>query len=75
MTIVNIIVILKLIFTKNNLSNIERNMKTMTVGVRMSQEMRGKLQKIADEDMRTLSNLILKILTEYLQEYEKKPKR
>ena len=47
----------------------------MTVGVRMSQEIRGKLQKIADEDMRTLSNLILKILTEYLKEYEKKPKK
>ena len=47
----------------------------MTVGVRMSQEIRGKLQKIADDDMRTLSNLILKILTEYLQEYEKKPKK
>lgn len=41
-------------------------MKTMTVGVRMTPEMRDRLKEIADKEMRTLSNLILKILTEYL---------
>ena len=40
----------------------------MTVGIRMTPEMRDKFKEIADEEMRTLSNLILKILTEYLQE-------
>ena len=35
-------------------------------------QMRDKLQKIADKEMRALSNLIKKILTEYLEEYEKK---
>ena len=46
-------------------------MKLMPVGIRISPEMRDKLQKIADKEMRPLSNLIKKILTEYLQEYEK----
>ena len=46
----------------------------MTVGVRMTPEMRSKLKEIADKEMRSLSNLIMKILTEYLQEYEKKAK-
>ncbi len=40
----------------------------MTVGVRMTPEMRDRLREIADKEMRTLSNLILKILTEYLTE-------
>lgn len=48
-------------------------MKLMPVGIRISPEMRDKLQKIADKEMRPLSNLIKKILTEYLQEYEKSP--
>jgi predicted DNA-binding protein len=46
-------------------------MKTVTVGVRMPKEMREELQQLADDDMRTLSNLILKILTEYLKEHKK----
>ena len=45
----------------------------MTVGVRMPKEMREELQQLADDDMRTLSNLILKILTEYLKELKEKP--
>ena len=48
-------------------------MKTVTVGVRMPKEMREELQQLADDDMRTLSNLILKILTEYLKELKQKP--
>jgi predicted DNA-binding protein len=48
-------------------------MKTVTVGVRMPKEMREELQQLADDDMRTLSNLILKILTEYLKELKEKP--
>ena len=48
-------------------------METVTVGVRMPKEMREELQQLADDDMRTLSNLILKILTEYLKELKEKP--
>jgi CopG-like RHH_1 or ribbon-helix-helix domain, RHH_5 len=73
--IVNIIAILRLIFTKKTLSTIERSMKTVTVGVRMPKEMRKELQELADDDMRTLSNLILKILTEYLKEHKENPKK
>ncbi len=47
----------------------------MTVGVRMTPEMREKLQKIADKEMRSLSNLILKILVEYLQQQKEKPSK
>ena len=43
----------------------------MTVGVRLPPEIKDKLQEIADKDMRTLSNLIMKILTEYLSDIEK----
>ena len=50
-------------------------MKTVTVGVRMPKEMRNELQQLADDDMRTLSNLILKILTEYLREQKEKTKK
>ena len=47
-------------------------MKTVTVGVRMPSELKEKLQKLADEEMRSLSNLIVKMLTECLQEHNKK---
>ena len=54
-------------------------MRTITVGVRMPKELRDTLQKIADDDMITLSNLIHKILVEHLKEHEgidfKKPKK
>jgi len=50
-------------------------MKLVAVALRISPEMREKLQKIADKEMRSLSNLIKKILTEYLQQYEKHPKK
>ena len=43
----------------------------MTVGVRMTPEMKDKLQKIADKEVRSLSNLILRILTEYLEQDKK----
>jgi len=43
----------------------------MTVGVRLPPEIKDKLQEIADKDMRTLSNLIMKILTEYVRDIEK----
>jgi predicted DNA-binding protein len=64
-----------MLFTNDFPFTIKGGMKTMTVGVRMSHEMREKLKKIADKEMRSLSNLILKILTEHLQEYEKSPKK
>ena len=49
-------------------------MKRETIGVRMPSEMKETLQKIADKEMRSLSNLVLKILSEYLEEYENKAK-
>jgi len=49
-------------------------MKTELIGVRMPPEMKDKLQKIADEETRSLSNLVLKILTDYLKEHEQKVK-
>jgi predicted DNA-binding protein len=50
-------------------------MKTETVGVRMPPEMKEKLQDIADNEMRSLSNLVLKILAEYLNDNEEKSKQ
>ena len=50
-------------------------MKREMIGIRLTPEMKEKLQKVADKEMRSLSNLVLKILTEYLAEQEKKPKK
>lgn len=75
LTNVNIFIILKILFTKNQQSIIERGMKTMTIGVRMTPEIKEKLQKIADEEMRSISNLVLKIMTDYLKDYEKNPSK
>jgi len=52
----------------------KKSMKTELIGVRMPPEMKDKLQKIADEETRSLSNLVLKILTDYLKEHEQKVK-
>lgn len=38
--------------------------------LRFPEELKNKLQKIADEDGRTLSNLIVKILNDYVKEKE-----
>ena len=38
--------------------------------LRFPEELKNKLQKIADEDGRTLSNLIIKILNDYVKEKE-----
>jgi len=46
-------------------------MKTELVGIRITREMREKLQKIADEETRSLSNLVLKILKDFLANYRK----
>jgi len=46
-------------------------MKTELVGIRITPEMRRKLQKIADEETRSLSNLVLKILKDFLANCEK----
>jgi len=45
----------------------------MTIGVRITPEIKEKLQKIADKEMRSISNLVLKILTDYLNDYEENP--
>jgi len=46
-------------------------MKTVTVGVRMPQEMKQRLQEMADKEMRSLSNMALKILRDRLEAYER----
>ena len=47
-------------------------MKTELVGVRIPSEIKENLQKIADEETRSLSNLVLKVLKDFLRDYEKK---
>ena len=47
-------------------------MKTELVGVRIPSEIKEELQKIADEETRSLSNLVLKVLKDFLADYEKK---
>jgi len=42
--------------------------ESKVVGVRLSQEVKDKLQQLADEEHRSLSNLISKILLDYLKE-------
>jgi len=49
-------------------------MKTELIGIRIAPEMRERLQKIADEETRSLSNLVLKILKDFLANYEKNTK-
>ena len=47
-------------------------MKTELVGVRIPSEIKEKLQEIADKETRSLSNLVLKVLKDFLVDYEKK---
>ncbi len=49
-------------------------MKSVVVGVRLSQEAKDKLQELADEEHRSLSNLISKILLDYLKDRGEKEK-
>ena len=48
--------------------------ESKVVGVRLSQEVKDKLQKLADEEHRSLSNLISKILLDYLKDRGEKGK-
>lgn len=43
---------------------------TVTISVRMSPEMRDKLQALADHEERTLSQFCMRILRNYLRERE-----
>ena len=43
-------------------------MKSETLGVRIKQETKAALEKAAAEDMRSMSSLIEKILTEWLRD-------
>lgn len=45
------------------------------IAVRLPQEMKEKLQKIADSEHRPLSNLIRLILIEWVEKYENKIKK
>jgi predicted DNA-binding protein len=45
------------------------------IGVRIPQELKEKLQKIADSEHRPLSNLVRLILIEWLEKYEKETKK
>jgi predicted transcriptional regulator len=49
-------------------------MKSVVVGVRLSQDVKDKLQELADEEHRSLSNLISKILLDYLKDRGEKRK-
>lgn len=49
-------------------------MKSVVVGVRLSQDVKDKLQELADEEHRSLSNLISKILLDHLKDRGKKGK-
>jgi predicted transcriptional regulator len=44
-----------------------------SIGLRLPDDLEEKLKKIADEDHRTLSNLIRLILIQWLEQNEKKP--
>lgn len=44
------------------------------IAVRIPEELKSKLQQIADSQHRPLSNLIRLILIEWIEEYEKKAK-
>ena len=46
--------------------------ETKIIGVRCPIGVREKLQTLADKDGRTLSNLIVKILSDYVQNKESK---
>jgi len=49
-------------------------MGTVAVNIRLQKEIKDKLQKIADEEHRPLSNLISKILIDYLKSKDKPSK-
>ena len=44
-----------------------KTMKSVVVGVRLPEDAKVKLQELADEEHRSLSNLISKILLDYLK--------
>ena len=46
--------------------------KTVTIALRVPPEMRDKLQKMADEQERTLSWFCMKVLRDFIQDQEKK---
>ena len=43
-------------------------MKSVVVGIRLPQDAKDKLQQLADEEHRSLSNLISKIVLDYLKD-------
>jgi predicted transcriptional regulator len=47
---------------------------TVTISIRLTPELRDKLQAIADRDERTLSQVCMRILRDYVREDEK-PKK
>ena len=52
--------------------NAVKSGNTPMVGIRMATEMRAELEKFAKNDGRTLSGLILKILSDWLKDAGKK---
>ena len=46
----------------------------MAVNIRLDEKIRKELKKIAEQEHRTLSNLIVKILMDYLKKQNKSPK-
>ena len=47
---------------------------TVTISIRLTPELRDKLQAIADRDERTLSQVCMRILRDYVREDEKPSK-
>jgi predicted transcriptional regulator len=47
---------------------------TLTISIRMSPEMRDRLQALADKEERTLSWFCMKVLRDYLRALDKKEK-
>lgn len=47
----------------------------MPVNIKLAEEIKKELQQIAHEEHRTLSNLISKILIDYLKERKNPPKK
>ena len=45
------------------------------IAIRVPEEMKKKLEKIAEKEHRPLSNLVRLILMEWLEKHEKKPKK
>ena len=61
------------LFTSTYLAHMQEK-STVTISIRLTPELRDRLQAIADRDERTLSQVCMRILRDYVREDEK-PKK